>query len=341
MSTDTPSFAFDPPPVADAIPATRSIGFFWRRFLAFFVDGSILGIIGFALGAVFFDTLLQLGPWGKLLGFLIAVPYFAVMESSVGGGQSLGKRLLHLRVVDAQGNTLPFEHSFARYTVFAVPFFLNKLALPVSKTPWVVFILLGVLVFGVGGATLYLLIFNRNTRQGLHDLAVGSYVVRAVDTGPVEAKPFWKPHQVIAGSLLILTLVGGVSIYKLKTMAFFPELLQDLQLVEQMDGVQQGGTFRTNTYKVGGLKDRSLQINVFWSQKVWSPADTADKVAKLILQHDEKVTTYDHLTILITHGYDIGIASGAVSQSFTGTPAEWHEHLFGASKTEGPTPSQQ
>ncbi len=213
MSTDIPSFAFDPPPVAETLTATRSIGSFWRRFFAFFVDSLILGIIGFTLGAIFFDTLSQLGPWGKLLGFLIAVPYFAVTESNVGGGRSLGKRLLRLRVVDAQGNTLPFEHSFARYTVFAAPFFLNKLALPVSKTPWVVFILLGVIVFGVGGATLYLLIFNRNTRQGLHDLAVGSYVVRAGDTGPVETKPFWKPHRVIAGSLLVLTLVGGVSIY--------------------------------------------------------------------------------------------------------------------------------
>jgi uncharacterized RDD family membrane protein YckC len=92
------------------------------------MDALILGLVGWCIGDFFFDTLSQLGPWGRLLGFLIGVPYFAMMESSVGGGQSVGKRWLKLRVVDAQGSTLSFERSFARYTVFSAPFFLGSSA---------------------------------------------------------------------------------------------------------------------------------------------------------------------------------------------------------------------
>lgn len=341
MSTDLPSFSFDPQPVVEVSPQTCSVGGFWRRFLAFAVDGLILGIVGWSIGAFFFDTLSQLGPWGKLVGFLVAVPYFAVMESSVGGGQSIGKRLLGLRVVDSNGNMISFERSFARYFVFSVPFFLNKLELPITRTPWIIIALLGVIVFGVGGVTFYLLIFNRNTRQGLHDLAVGSYVVKGSDAGPVKIRPLWKPHLAVAGALLALSVIVGITGHLMTKWGFFPELLQNLQLVEQMDGVQQGGAVVSWTYKLNGVKTKSLDITVVWSKATWNPAIIADQVARLILLNDPNAKDYDQLQIVVARTYDIGIASSWVSRPFYGTPAAWHERLFGALPASGSTQTHQ
>lgn len=117
MSTYAPFTSFDP---RQADP----IGSLWRRFSAFVIDGLILYAVGRSVGAVFFSSLAQLGPWGHLLGFSIALAYFATLDSRVGGGQTLGKRLLRLRVVNAQGSTIPWARSAVRYVIIAIPYFL-------------------------------------------------------------------------------------------------------------------------------------------------------------------------------------------------------------------------
>jgi uncharacterized RDD family membrane protein YckC len=307
------------------------------------VDGIILGIFGTILGGVFFDTFSQLGPYGKLVGFLIAVPYFAVMESSIGGGQSLGKRLLSLRVVDAQGKTLPFEQSFLRYTVFSAPLFLNRLALPMTKTSWIISILLGVIVFGVGGVTLYLMIFNRNTRQGLHDLAVGSYVVWAGNIGPVESKSMWKNHWAVVGFLLVtFTTTLAVLNYKMEKWDRFPQLLQDVRLIEQIDDVQNVTAQEPRLLNRSGDRTRKvLIVDITCARNPTNREAYVDQAVKIILQNDPRVQEYDVLSIGITRSYDIGIASGWISQRFGHSPAEWNQLLFGVSPAPVSTQTQQ
>jgi hypothetical protein len=249
---------------------------------------------------------------------------------------------LNLKVVDNKGTTLSFERSFARYSVFALPYFLDGLALPITKTPSTIILLLGVIVFGIGGGTIYLLIFNRCTRQGLHDLAVGSYVVRASDTGPVEAIAIWKTHWAVVGTLLVLSVVGGGVSYQLSKSGFFPELWQDLQLVEHMDGVQSGNALVSWSHSASGeLTKRTLIIRIIYSQKAWSPEAMADQAVRLILQNDKNVHDYDMLQIVITRGYDLGIAHGSFTWKFEHTPADWNQRLFGASPEQISAPSQQ
>jgi hypothetical protein len=91
----------------------------------------------------------------------LALPYFAILDSSIGNGQTLGKRLMHLQVTDELGTTISFRRSVVRYGVFAVPYFLNGMSLPTTRTPWVVTTVLYLLIFGVGGTTLYLMLFNQ------------------------------------------------------------------------------------------------------------------------------------------------------------------------------------
>ena len=42
-------------------PENRIISGFWRRLLAFFLDGIFIGVFGFILGLFFFDFFAQIG----------------------------------------------------------------------------------------------------------------------------------------------------------------------------------------------------------------------------------------------------------------------------------------
>jgi uncharacterized RDD family membrane protein YckC len=154
-------------------PACPSLCF-WRRLFAFLLDGLLLGAFGACLGLVAYDRLAALGDWGRAVGFAIALVYFGAMDSELSGGQTLGKRILGVKVIRANGAPLSVSASTLRATIFCVPYFLNGTSIEAGVvTSWLV----SFLVFGVGVSIVYLLLFNRQTRQSLHDLAVGAHVV--------------------------------------------------------------------------------------------------------------------------------------------------------------------
>jgi uncharacterized RDD family membrane protein YckC len=355
------------PPIAgeflspsETVAPERGLGSLWRRILAFVIDGLVLGLAGFVIGLPFFETFSNLGSWGPLVGFWLALPYFAILNSKIGNGQTLGKRLMHIKVVDENGSTITFWKSVARYAVFAVPYFLNEVLLPTTRTPWAVSILVSVAVFGVGGASLYLVVFNRRTRQGLHDLVAGSYVADADKDGALRIEPAWRFHWAILSALLIIGFVGtGVLSNKLAQWRPFPQLLEDVRVVEGMEGVQAAGVQDMNTHNFSsGEKKKTLVINVYWTDKSagnhpfseslthkategWAEKQPiADQVAKLIIEHDSTVKGHDSLKVVVIRGYNIGITHAQVSYYYEHTPSEWNTRLFGTSPIEEPAPSK-
>lgn len=81
---------------------------FWSRFGAAFVDGLIIGLINLILVTAFKAT-------GDLIGLVISISYFTVLE---GGprGQTLGKQALGIRVIDADtGGPIGYGRGFVRY----------------------------------------------------------------------------------------------------------------------------------------------------------------------------------------------------------------------------------
>jgi uncharacterized RDD family membrane protein YckC len=329
LATHLPPLSWDSAFIAGAQPRTRSIGPFWLRLLAFAVDSLILGVLGLAIGKALPYTLSELGPWGRVVGFSIGLLYFACFDSSIGNGQTPGKRLVRLRVADAHGNTISFGKSIARFTVLAAPFFLNGIPLPITRTPWTITFLLGLSVFGVGGATLYLLVFNRNTRQGLHDLSVGSYVVNAAETGELQSKPIGRIHWVIVGLIFAIAIAAGVFANRLATRGIFPQLLQDIRLVEQIDGVQQAGAFESTFLSASDdSRTRTLVINVSLRKDSADPEALADQIARLIIQNNQNIQDYDLIRIVLIRGFDIGIAHASASSSFVNTPADWRQRVL-------------
>lgn len=117
---------------------------FWRRLFAFIVDSLILGIFGLIIGTMFFDFFAEIGVLGLLFGFSIALLYFGIQNSSICGGQTIGKRLLKIRVVDKENETISLQRSFVRFMILGPPYFLNGALLPPTLlNNFVVSLLLG------------------------------------------------------------------------------------------------------------------------------------------------------------------------------------------------------
>jgi hypothetical protein len=192
--------------------------------------------------------------------------------------------MLGLRVIDQAGNPLSIERSIVRYTVFCIPFLMNGLLLPISSTPALVMKLLGLAVFGLGSSTVYLLIFNRSTRQGLHDLSVRSFVAEAQNPGPVFVKPIWDVHWVVAVTLFLLLGVGPMMMGSwVVNWGPFPQMFADARLVEGLGGLQQAGVNSSTLYSSNGTGGQKiLEITIRQMGKSPDEEVFAASVARLI-----------------------------------------------------------
>lgn len=328
MSTLVPPALGDTPlSAALHIPRDRQIGSLLRRFFAFSLDSIIIGIIPNLFVWPFLSTLSHLGSWAPLLGFFLALPYFALMNSRVGNGQTLGKRLLSLQVVHRDGNTLSVADATLRYAVFSIAYYLGNVALPLTKTPGVIVNLIQIITLSLSVSIIYLLLFNRRTRQGLHDLAVDSFVADATQSGPLNPQPIWKTHWVILGGILAVSLVlGGILENNVRNLESFPELRADVDLVEEMPGVYAASA-RERHAGTPGNRMKSLVIAASWTGNPDDAELFADDVARTIFERDAQTDQWDTVRIVVTSGFNIGIGSYQTSKVFERTPAAWRERL--------------
>lgn len=302
---------------------------FWRRLLAFFLDGLALGLVGSSLGLFLFDVLAGIGGWGRVLGSAIALAYLGLMNSRICGGQTLGKRALGIEVVSSSGAPLSVAASFCRSGILCATFFTNGAPLPAElQHPWLL-VALGLLVFGVGLSIAYLFIFNRVTRQSLHDLAVGSYVVRTgAETLPVLTGAPWRGHYVVVVALMALTAAAPIIMGRLSKAAPFAPLLSLQRVLASEPGVRyvmvQAGT---NSFFSGAQEGTrvttGLSIQVVIDSKAIDQEALADRMARIALDRYADASGKDVINVKVSYGYDIGIASAWRSQAFTHSPAEW------------------
>jgi uncharacterized RDD family membrane protein YckC len=296
----------------------------WRRCVAYFADSVFLGLVGAGIGKVFYDRLLDLGTWGVLIGFFIGSLYFASLDCSIGNGQTLGKRLLKVRLVNVNGKAISFEKALVRYTIFAVPILAYGLKFPESRTSWVVTALVFVIVYWIGGSTLYLVVLERQNRQGIHDLATGSYVVYADHEGPVEPKPVVQLLRLILGSLLLaLTVCAAMLKDWSEKQPTVLEFNRDARPIESMDGVQRAYLKDRLRHGSSGDAKKVLYVDVVRKTKPLSEEAFAYDLATALLNADRSLKTYDLVNVRLFYGYDIGIASHWEHREFEQSPSAW------------------
>ena len=316
---------------ADAAPVSSFAGF-WRRVAAFLVDGVILGLVGYALGLLFFDMFVRLGPWGRCVGFVVALAWFVPQESGRGGGQSPGKRLLGIRVVDARGRPLSPARSVVRFAVFGVPYFLNGAVLPMDVATFAGGVPLALLALGGMLALAYLLVFNRRTRQSLHDLAVGAFVVRVAGGARHAPGParMWRGHRVIAGALIVLAGATPLMFPQLMRIPLFADLrVLFLRLAAQPE-LRSVNVFESvgrvyGTDFVGVRHELLIQATIAAPLADYVPLST--RLAGIALQVYPGAAHEDRIVVRLARGYDIGIASSWNYNELALRPEQWADRV--------------
>ncbi|MFB3897301.1 MAG: RDD family protein [bacterium] len=322
---DATDLSLTSPPIVD-----RVISGFWRRLLAFIIDSILLGILGYITGLFLFDFYAQLGGAGLILGFFIALLYFGLFNSSLGKGQTLGKRIMRIEVVDSSGNSIPLSRSLLRFTILGIPYFLNGAPIPSHITVSPIGYGIGFLIFGFGGAIVYLYIFNRRTRQSLHDLIMGTLVVRTIPKGKLPHNSVWKTHLIVVGVWFLLVIGFSAFASYFSQSGIFPEI----RAVQQK--IESSGEFRFVTVMVGKswriINDKREETSFIHATVVLkenqNDYDTAaKKVASFILNVYPDAAKKDFLVVTVSYGYNIGIASSWQSKNFPYTAQEYQQIL--------------
>jgi uncharacterized RDD family membrane protein YckC len=307
----------------------NDISGFWRRVGAFFIDTVILGIFGLLIGLFFSQQFVELGGWGRAVGFLIAAIYFVLLNSRIGGGHTIGKRVLKIQVVNKTGELLSLPESALRYSIIGIPYFLNGAMIPESILFPIGFFIVSLLVFGFGFSIAYLLVFNRNTRQSLHDIISGTYVIRKNGEAAVTIKPIWSVHYAICGIIMVLALLLPVFIGQLSQNEFFSELIKTREQIQNDPQVVYATIYdgRTTSSSTGGdtKTETYLRTQVFLKQQNIEDEELASKIANVIIKTHKEAIQRNFIKVVLTYGYDIGIASKWESHIFSFTPQYWLE----------------
>lgn len=331
MSTPPP---VDPPPPSTPSPVavmpvhpSRYIAGFWRRVGAFAIDSVALGAVGAALGFAFFDTFAAMGQQGRWIGFVVAGAYFSVLNSRVGRGQTLGKRLLEIEVIDARGSHLSLARSVGRYLPLGFALILSNALVPASAVFGPIGVVIGALTTVIVILTIYLIVFNSRSRRTLHDFLAGTYVVRKAGSGEPTAYPFWRGHVAIL--IAIALLAAGASVWFVgKFQSLIPGLENAYIAVLQTGKVNSANIFvGANWQSHNGQRTttRFVTCTALWKSRPTDYQAAGAEIARVLFDHYPAVKEKDALIVTIAYGYDIGIAHGSVSQRFQYTPAEWQE----------------
>lgn len=290
---------------------------FWRRLGALLIDSLVLGIAGFSLVFLFKSPLQAMGNWAWLVGFAVSLLYFGLMDSQLGSGQTIGKWLLGIQVVDVSGRFLNFPRALLRSLVFITPFMLNGRISIQSLHPGFWGLLLSVLVLGGMAAIVYLAIFNRVTRQSLHDLAAGSYVTR-VRVEPRPPGAVWKPHFAVVAVLFLLVIVGDIVLRHLTHEHPFKEMLAARQALLEQSEVRRVTSITSGTthfWRSGQTKTTIQGISVIAVIKPGNEGSDdrlARRLARIVMAKIPESRQQDYVRIWLVRGLDIGIWS------------EWH-----------------
>lgn len=298
---------------------------FWRRIGALIIDTIILGIIGQCLGFFLETLLVEIGVWGRLVGFSIALVYFGILNSKIGRGQTLGKKILKIKVVDSNNELIGPLKSFARYSVLAIPFSLNGAQFPDESMSSFAVYILSMIVFGGLFSIFYLYLFNRVTRQSLHDIATGTYVVNVADEKQSVGN-IWKPHYIIVSLFFVAAAIVPVFTGRLAKQEPFVDLLQSRTLLMNNPAVKNAtvsyGTSTFTSTNSGTTETKYVNAQVYLSKNETSNKELAQSLAVLIVENYTDALTKDTINVKLIYGFDIGIASRWNSHGHKFNPAE-------------------
>lgn len=309
----------------------RWISGFWRRIAALLVDSVVLGVVGFVLGLLFESNFIEMSSWGRLIGFLIFLAYFGLMNSAIFNGQTIGKKLLKVRVVDASNSTISLGRSFIRYIILGTPLFLNALQFTGDTVPAFILYPIYIIVFGGLMSILYLYLFNTASRQSLHDLLMGTYVVNA-EQPKQELGPLWKGHSTIIGLLLLIAAVIPFVSGNLQEKEVYKNVVSNNRLKRASQVLVSSPKVYDASLNAAGFtsldEKGETRRSTFISADILLRDDNvgdevlAKELAKMVLTTYPDAKSNDLILVLMSYGYDIGIFASWTRRQYSFHPED-------------------
>ncbi|TKG93686.1 RDD family protein [Puteibacter caeruleilacunae] len=325
---------------------------FWARVFSHLIDIIILGIFGTILGAFMGSIFSRMGENGKIVGFIIATVYLSLGNSKIFRGQTIGKKLLKLKVVDTNSNEISFTKSLFRTGLYLIPlFFINYI--PPGFYDTSILVLAKQTVFGT-----FLLVFfvhflvNNTTRQTICDQIFGTYVINTQAYQRQELEESQPVALIVSCFLGFFVLVIGLITSITQNVS--SEALQGLtpikEQINQLDDVNSSILKEVSaSYAQFGVNDnvsnaKYLMVNLFVNENHFRDKISDDieniKVVhdaiKIILKDYPEANNMDYIVITLTYGYNIGIARLSRSIHYSNTPLYWskkvNKNVFSTSK---------
>jgi len=313
-------------PLTDAInqaPQSTICGF-WQRIWAILIDMIMLCILGAISGYFLEDFYVSLGQWGILIGLAVFLIYFGLLNGPVGKGQTLGKKLLKIRVVTKQGTAPSLAVSSLRAGIFSILFIFNGFNLTPSPISFYLVTISFIIELGFKYGFIYFYLFNRKTRQSLHDLICHTYVVKTEPSGTVNTTKIANIHYIVYASFLVLLTAGSFNIFTdicgSNSTVPYQAITKQIQTTTNTQPI----SLREVHYVTSNRSVRNfISTMVRTKDKSNLNPEITHKIAKIILNTFPNADKKDSIEVTVYYGYDIGIARSYKKYSDKKTPAEW------------------
>ncbi len=174
-----------PEPTESDTPPPPPVAGFWLRALAFVIDGIALFFLATLWRPAMLEFFLAHPLWLYPVHILINLAYFTILAGPVGGGRSLGKRILGIEIRSLTDGPLSGKQALTRTLIQWAPVILfmtadNLLSAHAPQSPgqptafWITMLITipGMGLFVANAAAVAL----RPDKRGLHDLLTQTYV---------------------------------------------------------------------------------------------------------------------------------------------------------------------
>lgn len=299
---------------------------FWIRLLSDVLDCMILGAVGYLLSVPLKELFHWIGESAFLIGVVISFLYFGIMQSSVAGGQTLANMLLRIQVLRLDGAYLSKSRAFLRFLVPAFLLFNQSILLALTSLfpaldnfPFQSFYSLLVAILFIG---ISLLVALHPLKQGVHDLMVGSIVVREnayhADTISLLSDPSKKIRAFTLTGLFLVLIIAGTFTGTKQDEPMRPVV--DL-LIRQKHVLEENTALRRIMPRIvlrgvpqpdGSLKEvRILELEATLLRPIFDDEDFRRQQVRtavnLLVKNYPHVSTCNYIDAKIMTGYNIGI----------------------------------
>lgn len=293
-----------------------------RRIAALLIDFIVLSIIGYLFAFVGKDLFVELGSHGVWIGWFISTAYFAIFNSTIGQGRSIGKRAMHLEVVNNDGTKLKFLEGLIRSLLFTTPFFLFEYIQNLSSL-YIIASMFGALSIAYYVGLLYFFLVNPD-RRTVHDLMAGTNV-KFENKEPADPTPLSKLKIYIYAGIVFIVLGGFVATYFTfkdtsdaltevveANKEVLSELATEVYELEQVVQVESSKIHVTVESEIGIVIEAwvNQDVNKKEAQSIY------ENIRDILATKKFNINRIDYSEVVLKYGYDIGIADYKSSKSW-------------------------